>query len=197
MTLRLVLASTSPTRRAVLDAAGLVYEARSPNIDETPPLGLSPGEVARSLALQKARAVALPGEDAAILGADQVLDLDGASFGKPPSPGAAAEMLRRLSGREHFLRTGVALLLPARNHEESFVVSTRLRVRELSEAEITGYVETGEWRGCAGGYRVEGQGGCLFEEIDGDYFNVLGLPLPRVISGLRALGLGLFGAARG
>lgn len=192
MTLRLVLASTSPTRRGILDAAGLRYEARAPQVDEDFPAGTPPAHVAELLALRKARAAARPGEDAVIIGADQVLDLDGEPFGKPPDAAAAAAMLRRLSGREHALRTGVALVWPARRHEESFLVSTRLTVRPLSEAEITGYVATGEWHGCAGGYRVEGQGGCLFSEIEGDYFNVLGLPLPRLITALRLLGMELF-----
>jgi septum formation protein len=121
-----------------------------------------------------------------------VLDLDGEIFGKPADEAAARAVLRRMSGREHWLRTGVALRWEARGLEERFVESTRLRVRDLAPGEIEAYVATGEWRGCAGGYRLEGRGVLLFEAIEGDYFNILGLPLLRVLSCLRLWGLPLF-----
>jgi septum formation protein len=185
----LVLASTSPTRRSLLDAAGLIYEARAPDFEEIIPPHLSPEEAARALALGKARAARREGEDAIVIGADQVLDLGGAALGKPRDEADARAQLRRMSGRDHHLRTAVALLWPG--GEKTFVASTRLKVRPLSDAEISAYIATGEWRGCAGGYRLEGRGVLLFEEIDGDYFNVLGLPLLPLLAALRELGAAL------
>lgn len=186
---KIILASTSPTRRALLDATGLVYEARSPQFEEVAPEGLTPKEVARFLAQGKARA-AQQTKDEILIGADQVLDLDGRALGKHPNASSAKEGLRALSGREHALHTGVAIRWG--EQEESFVETTLMKARALSEEELDAYVATNEWQGCAGGYRIEGKGVCLFEEIQGDYFNILGLPVLRVLSVLRKLGVSLF-----
>ena len=188
---KIILASTSPTRRALLDAAGLRYEARDPRYEEHAPAELSPKEVALFLALEKARAASRGDPDELIIGADQVLDLDGQSVGKFYSEAEAKKGLRALSGRTHFLHTGVALLW--QDHPRQFAVSTRLTVRNLSDDELSAYVATNEWQGCAGGYRIEGQGVCLFEQIEGDYFNILGLPLIEIFSALRALGVSFWG----
>lgn len=184
---KIILASTSPTRRALLDAAGLRYEARDPRYEEHAPAGLSPKEVALFLALEKARAAYRNDPEELIIGADQVLDLEGRSVGKFYSEAEAKKGLRALSGRSHFLHTGVAILW--QNKPRQFAVSTKLAVRELSEGELDAYVATREWEGCAGGYRIEGQGVCLFEQIEGDYFNILGLPLLEILSALRQIGV--------
>jgi septum formation protein len=186
---KIILASTSPTRRALLDASGLCYQARDPHYQEQAPPGLSPREVALFLAIEKARAAELGDPDELIIGADQVLDLDGRSLGKFYSEAEAKKGLRALSGRSHFLHTGVAILW--QNNSQQFVASTKLVVRSLSEHELDAYIATQEWQGCAGGYRIEGRGVCLFEQIEGDYFNILGLPLLEVLSALRGLGISL------
>lgn len=190
----LVLASTSRARQALLRAAGLTYEVRaSPFQEEDISLsGREPKEAALLRAVGKAEAVLRPGADEIVLGADQVLDLAGEALGKPSDEEAARQMLQKLSGREHYLRTGVALLWRAQGREARYVESTRLKVRALHPEEIEAYLATREWEGCAGGYRVEGRGVCLFEEISGDYFNILGLPLLWVLSTLRVWGLPLF-----
>jgi septum formation protein len=185
---KIILASTSPTRRALLDATGLRYEVRDPHYEENAPKNLSPKEVALFLALGKARAASKNDPEEMIIGADQVLDLDGVSVGKFYSEEEAKKGLRALSGRSHFLHTGVAIL-SRENDLQHFAVSTKLSVRNLTEEEINSYVATNEWKGCAGGYRIEGQGVCLFEKIEGDYFNILGLPLVELLSALRSLGV--------
>lgn len=186
-----ILASTSPARRALLAAVGLPHGAEGPGVDEDVPPGLPPGEVARTLALRKATAVAARHPDAIVVGADQVLELDGRPFGKPADEGEALAGLRRLSGRAHSLVTGLAVLAPgaAPIVEEERTV---LHVRALTDDELHRYVSTGEWQGCAGGYRVEGRGLALFERIEGDYTNVLGLPMPRLLGHLRRLGVPIF-----
>ena len=185
---KLILASTSPTRRALLDAAGVVYQARAPQFEEVAPPGLSPSEVASFLAYGKAQAAQQPNADEIIIGADQVLDLDGVAIGKYPNAQEARRGLATLSGRAHWLHTGVAILwsgTPAAQREERFVVSTQLVMHSLSDAELDAYIATNEWEGCAGGYRIEGRGACLFAAIHGDYFNILGLPLLQVLSTVR------------
>lgn len=186
--MRVILASTSPARRALLSSVGLAHEALSPGVDEDVPPGTGPAETARVLAFRKAAAVAARHPDAIVIGADQVLDFEGRPFGKPADEADALAGLRRLSGRAHSLVTGLAVLAPGAPplvEEER----TILHVRALSDDEARRYVATGEWRGCAGGYRVEGRGLALFERIEGDWTNVLGLPMPRLLGHLRRLGV--------
>jgi septum formation protein len=185
---KIVLASTSPTRRALLATTGILFEARSPDYEEHFSPDLSPKEVALSLALGKAHAASRGAPDEIIIGADQVLDLDGRAIGKYSTLEEAKKGLRALSGRSHFLHTGVALVR-AKETLRHFAVTTRLQVRSLSDEEVDAYAETNEWQGCAGGYRIEGKGVCLFESIEGDYFNILGLPLVQLLSSLRECGV--------
>lgn len=186
----LVLASTSPARRALLERVGLRFEVAPPGVEERlAPTG-DPVDQARRLAFEKARAVAGRRPEATVIGADQVLVLDGRALGKPADEAEARALLRAMAGRTHALVTGVAVVDADaiwQGHEE-----TRLAVRALTAAEIDAYVATGEWRGCAGGYRVEGRGLALFERIDGDWTNVLGLPMPLLLGELRRRGVPLF-----
>lgn len=191
MTAPVILASTSPARRSLLASVGLAHEAESPGVDEEVPAGTPPAEMARALALRKAAAVAARHPDSIVIGADQVLDLDGKPFGKPADEAEALAGLHRLSGRSHDLVTGLALFAPgtAPLVEEE---RTTLHVRALVDDELRRYIDTGEWQGCAGGYRVEGRGLALFERIEGDWTNVLGLPMPRLLGHLRRLGVPIF-----
>ena len=194
--MRLVLASTSPARRALLDQTGLPYEAESPDVEERLDPSAPAAAQARALALAKARAVAARHPDAIVVGADQVLVADGLALGKPPDEAAALAQLRRLAGRTHALVTGLAIVAPGRppivEDEE-----TRITFRALDDSELAAYVATGEWRGCAGSYRLEGRGILLVERVEGDHTNVLGLPLPRLLGHLRALGVKLLAPPRG
>ncbi len=183
-----VLASTSPHRLALLRAAGILVEGAAPEADETSVTDPEPRARALGRALLKARSLVRPG--AAVIGADQVAHLDGEPFGRPRGPADHRARLRQLRGRTHLLTVGVAILPPdPRAAPITFTQDTPVRFRaDLSDAELDAYVATGEGAGCAGGYAAEGLGAQLIEHIDGDFANVIGLPVYRVIGALRALG---------
>lgn len=191
---KIVLASTSMARRALLDQLGLEYEAVSPDVPEPLERERDPYEQARSFAMAKARAVARLRSGSIVIGADQVLEFEGGAYGKVDRPEAALSILRRMAGRSHVLATAVCVIAPGGAEWCGLEVS-RLTMRTLSEAELAAYVATGEWEGCAGCYRLEGRGLSLFERIEGDHTNVLGLPVPLLLSHLRTLGVPLFGSA--
>lgn len=188
--LPLILASTSPYRRHLLEAAGIKARTAPPNVDERAVQMSDPLALATELALRKARAVAGAHPDALVLGADQVaydLENPAAHFGKPLDPEDHRRRLTSMLGRKHALVTGIALVGPGieiTDHETS-VIHFR---GDIGGEEIAAYVASGEGSGCAGGYTVEGRGIFLIERIEGDWFNVVGLPLPRVMSLLRKHG---------
>ena len=173
----LILASRSPQRRAILEQVGIAFEVLVVDVDELA-VG-DPVQVARANALAKASAAARLRPAATILGVDTVVALDGDIFGKPASEAAARATLKRLSGRTHEVVSGVALLDPA-NPQVAHEV-TSVTFRELEDEAITRYVETGEWSGRAGGYAIQGKGGLLVRRITGDYLNVVGLPVGKLL----------------
>jgi septum formation protein len=190
----LVLASASPARGALLRQAGVSFETIHPGVEERLDPARPARELARELAAAKARAAFALRPDAIVVGADQVVDLDGRALGKPATAEDAARQLAALAGREHTIVTAFTVLAPGVEiHDEEV---TRLAVRALTAEEIAAYVASGEWQGCAGGYRIEGLGVAIFERIDGDPTNVIGLPLPRLLGHLRALGVPLFAGGR-
>jgi len=138
-----------------------------------------PIEVARENARRKAQAGALARPGRTILGVDTLVALDGEIFGKPPSAEAARSTLKRLSGRTHEVVSGLALAKSA-NPQVAHEV-TRVTFRALDDALIEGYVRTGEWSGRAGGYAIQGRGGALVRRIMGDYLNVVGLPVGKLL----------------
>ena len=173
----LILASRSPQRRAILEQLKIAYDAVPVDVDE---IGAgSPVEIARTNALAKARAGALVRPGQTILGVDTVVALDGEIFGKPASEQDAAVTLRRLQGRTHEVVSGLALLGP--DNTQVVHEATEVTFRELDEATIARYVQTGEWRERAGGYAIQGQGGGLVRRIIGDYLNVVGLPVGAML----------------
>jgi septum formation protein len=189
--IQIILASTSEARQALLRQVGLAFEAVSPDVPEPLERLRDPAAQARRFARDKAAAVAQRFPGRIVVGADQVLSLDGEAWGKPADAEAAFDQLSRLSGRRHTLVTAIAIADGAGGFVED-AEETELTVRSLSEAELRAYVATGEWHGCAGSYRLEGRGLALFEAISGDPTNVLGLPMPRLLTHLRALGVPLF-----
>ena len=190
---RLILASSSPWRLAALRDAGIPCETVSPEVDEDTITNSDPVALAVARAVEKARSVAHRHPESLVVGADQVAHLDGEGFGKPTDRVDWMRRLRSLRGRTHQLSTGVAL---AEGQEiETFVVSTAVRFRaDISDDELRAYIAGGEGEGCAGGYQVERRGAWLIEAIDGDWWNVIGLPILPLISRLRARGWGLVGA---
>jgi len=169
----LVLASRSPRRRAILEQLGVEFRVEVPDVEE-----LSEGEP-RALVLENARRKARAVEDERVLGVDTAVVLDGRSFGKPRDAAEAERFLRELSGREHEVLSGMALRDSA--GERTDVAVTRVRFRELDEHTIEWYLSRGEWGDCAGGYAIQGKGAALVEQIEGDYWNVVGLPVPALL----------------
>jgi septum formation protein len=188
----LILASTSPWRLRILQGAGVPVSAIASHVDERAVSFADPAELVMELARRKAHAVAQRHPNRFVLGSDQVVfdPVHGIS-GKPADAGAHTRQLLRLRGREHELVTGFAIVSPQERGNGPLVrvVRTRMWMRaDLSDAEISAYVDTGEGAGCAGGYAAEGQGAFLFERIEGDWNNVLGLPLFEVLTCLRGMG---------
>jgi septum formation protein len=188
----LILASTSESRKQILDTLGLRYRIEVPEFDETFPPGVSPSDLAETLALGKARSVARRFEEALVLGADQILSLDGEILRKPENAVQAREQLARLNGKSHTLMTGIALLCEKSHALRVSHEVTRLTLRHLDAHELDAYIATGEWKGCVGSYRIEGQGMKLFTRIEGDVTNARGLPVVRLCTALRDLGVPLF-----
>lgn len=185
--MELVLASGSPFRRQMLAAAGIPCRGVEHGVDERSVVVGDPVLLARALAMAKAVDVAAREPEALVIGADQVVHLDGRRFDKPSSAAEQEEHLRALRGKTHTLVTGVALV--SSSGRSGFEVSTRVRFRgDVSDSEIAAYVATGEGRGSAGGYEIEARGVQLAEHIDGSWFNIVGLPLLPLITALREQG---------
>jgi septum formation protein len=172
----LILASGSPQRRAILEQLGVEFRVEVPDVEER--TGGDPREVVVENALRKVRAV----EGDLVLGVDTEVVLGDLPIvlGKPNDAKAAESSLALLSGRVHEVMSGIALRDEAKR-ERTDVAVTRVRFRELKEWEIAWYIRTGEWRDRAGGYAIQGKGAALVEEIEGDYLNVVGLPVAALL----------------
>lgn len=183
----LILASASPRRKSLLEQIRIPFQVDASDMKENHQGG-GPAENARALALQKAQKVAAGKPDYWTLGADTIVVLGENILGKPRDPEEARFMLRQLSGREHEVITGLALLAPDGRtaHHES--VSTRVKFKTLSQAEIEAYLATGEPFGKAGSYAIQGIGVFLVESIAGSYTNVVGLPLCALTRALVSCG---------
>jgi septum formation protein len=175
----LLLASTSPQRRAIVEQLGLPFEVAAPRYEEDDDSGLPPVELVRAHAAGKARSLVAEAGERPVLGVDTAVVIDGRVLGKPADAGAAAEILETLGGRAHVVVSGLCLLAPgweAVEHEE-----TRVTFRELTPRDVAEYVRSGEWQGRAGGYAIQGRGAALVERIEGDYLNVVGLPASLLV----------------
>jgi septum formation protein len=173
----LILASGSPRRSEILSAVGWPFEAFAADIDETPKAGEQAEEYVQRVAREKAEAVGSTRLFGLVLGADTVVVVDGDILGKPRDQEDARRMLRRLSGRTHEVLTGVALLRVESGRSVVRVAQTRVRFAPLSDEEIKRYVETGEPLDRAGSYAVQGRAAHFIESIEGEYWNVVGLPI--------------------
>lgn len=183
--MRLILASASPRRRALLEALGWSLEIRPADVDEHIPPGEAPQAAVERLAAHKAEAVA-PGQTLPVLAADTVVALDGAIFGKPTDAAEARSMLGQLSGRQHEVWSGWCAISP-QGRALRGAVCTRVWFRALQAAEIDAYVASKEPMDKAGAYAIQGLGGALVDRIEGSYPNVVGLPLAEVLQALAAL----------
>jgi septum formation protein len=173
----LILASRSPQRRAILEQLGVSFSIQIPDVEELE--DGPPEHVAIENARRKACAVAAQETDALVLGADTIVCQAGRIYGKPDGPEQAREMLKALSGRTHEVVGGVCLVQGGRVHTAG--ARTRVRFRTLSDHLIEWYVDTAEWADRAGSYAIQGRGAALVAEIEGDYLNVVGLPVATLL----------------
>ena len=174
--MELILASKSPRRHDIMRCMGLRFTEEVCTEPEFAASGLSSADTVMQLALQKARFALRLHPDACIIGADTIVDLDGEIIGKPISEEDAVCTLRRMQGRTHIVYTGLAVL--KRNYEDVRFVTTKVRFRQMSEKEIRWYVSTGEPLDKAGSYGAQGAGSLFVDSIEGNYYNVIGLPAP-------------------
>ena len=174
----LVLASASPQRRAILQRLGVAFEVRPTAVAELD--RGDPVEVAAENAMRKARAAQRPDTPEAVLGVDTLVTLAGELYGKPADERQARATLQALSGATHRVLSGVALLLPG-GEARTAVAATRVTFRALSEELLEWYVAAEEWRGRSGGYAIQGRGSVLARAIEGDFQNVVGLPLGALL----------------
>jgi septum formation protein len=184
---RFVLASQSPARLRTLRSAGIEPEVVVSGVDESTVTG-PPADVALTLAVRKAMAVAPAQPDSLVLGCDSVLDLDGEAHGKPADAAEAVARWQRMRGRSGVLHTGHCLVDTATGRQTAAVASTVVHFGDLSDEEISAYVGTGEPLRVAGAFTVDGLGGAFVESIEGDHHNVVGVSLPLLRGLLDELG---------
>ena len=186
----LLLASTSPQRRAILEQLGIPFELAMPDYEEHDAPDADVVELVRRHAAGKARLVGEP-DERPVLGVDTTVHLDGRVFGKPSDYEEAEEMLEALGGRTHEVVSGLCLRTPGWEVVEHEV--TRVSFRPLTARDLAAYVASREWEGRAGGYAIQGLGAALVERIEGDYLNVVGLPAALLVRLLSERFAGVYG----
>jgi septum formation protein len=170
----LLLASTSPQRRAILAQLGIPFDVVPPRYEEVDEPGADPTALVREHARGKARSVFEEAHGRPVLGVDTAVVLDGRVYGKPADAAEAEQMLEALAGRTHVVLSGLCLLTPGWEHVAHD--ETRVTFRPLTPRDLGVYVASDEWRERAGAYAIQGRGGALVERMEGDYLNVVGLP---------------------
>ncbi len=185
----LVLASASPRRKEILENTGLRFKVDVGAYQEEMRPGMSPRSLARFLSAQKARAVAARYRKAIIISADTFIVFRKRMLGKPKSRAEAKKMLRDLSGREHLVITGFTIFDTATKRQVSRSVESKVFFRRLTRREIDAYVDSGEPLDKAGAYAVQGLGATIVRRIEGDYFNVVGLPVCSLAEELKKFGV--------
>lgn len=185
----LILASSSPRRKELLENLHLTFEVSSSDVDESFDPGLTPEEIVKELAFRKANAVFKQYPESCVIGSDTVVVKDGNVLGKPGSSEEAFSMLKSLSGTAHSVYTGVSILAPGK--QIKFYEKTDVVFWELTDEEINSYIGTGEPFDKAGAYGIQGLGSMLVKSISGDYFSVVGLPVSRTVRELRKAGYSL------
>jgi septum formation protein len=187
----LLLASTSPQRRAILEQLRLPFDVVAPRYEERDEPGLLPVELVRRHAEGKAQSVADEAGNRPVLGVDTAVVLDGEVFGKPRNEADAERMIERLGGRTHEVVSGLCVVTPG--WTATLDETTRVTFRTLTPRDLARYVGSGEWAGRAGGYAVQGLGAGLVERIEGDYLNVVGLPAAALVRLLAERFAGTYG----
>ena len=188
----LILGSTSRYRKELLSRLQIPFETAAPDVDETPHSNESPKDLARRLALAKARAVALKNPEAIVIGSDQVADLEGAPLGKPGNHTNATLQLQRMRGKTVIFQTALSVVCIATGYQRTDLAEVKVKFRDLSDAEIESYLRAEEPYDCAGSAKSEGLGIALLDSIENDDPTALiGLPLIRTCQMLREAGMKL------
>jgi septum formation protein len=187
----ILLASSSPQRRAILEQLGIPFDVVAPSYEEHDPPDADAVELVRAHAAGKARSVAGEAEERPVLGVDTAVRLDGRLFGKPTGPEEAEEMLDALGGRTHEVVSGLCLVTPGWEVVEHEV--TTVSFRELTPRDLAAYISSGEWQGRAGGYAIQSLGAALVTRLEGDYLNVVGLPAALLVRLLSERFAGVYG----
>ena len=183
--MKTILASASPRRKELMTLAGIPFEARPVDADETSLCCTPPEGAVMMLATRKAQLAAEHFPDDLIIGADTIVAVGKHIYGKPDTSEEAFEMLSALSGKTHQVFTGVCIYTKS-GHRNAFCTRTDVTFFPLSEEEIRAYIATGEPMDKAGAYGIQGKGALLVEKIDGDYYNVVGLPISRLVRELKS-----------
>ena len=187
----LLLASTSPQRRAILHQLGIPFDAVAPRYEEHDPPEADAEQLVCEHAVGKARSVADQAGDRPVLGVDTTVVLGGRLYAKAQNAGEAERMLEELSGRTHAVVSGLCLKTPA--WEVVSAIATRVTFRKLTPRDLATYVASGEWEGRAGAYAIQGRGGALVRRVEGDYLNVVGLPASLLVQLLADRFPGVYG----
>jgi septum formation protein len=193
--MRLVLASSSPRRKELLEMIQLPFEILVSAVDESFDSHLSPKEIVQQLAFQKAKAVLAKAKDACVIGADTVVVYEGTILGKPKDENEAFHMLKMLSGATHEVWTGVAIC--TEKEQITFAEQTKVTFWDLTDEEIAAYIATKEPLDKAGAYGIQQFGSLFVRKIEGDYFSVVGLPLAKTVRELKKFGFHPFGEKKG
>jgi septum formation protein len=175
----LLLASTSPQRRAILEQLGIPFEVAAPEYVEDDPPDADPVELVREHAVGKARSAAHLAAGRPVLGVDTAVSLGGKLYGKPEDAADAERMLEELAGRTHVVVSGLCLVTPGWELVEH--AETSVTFRPLTPRELAVHMTHGEWEGRAGAYAIQGKGAALVERLEGDYLNVVGLPAALLV----------------
>lgn len=186
---KLILASQSPWRKIILEKLGIPFEVVVSEYEEDMSLKMPPRELVVHLARGKAEDVSKKYPDAIVLGADTFIVHGAELLGKPGTPERAKEMLMSLKGKWHDIMTGFVIINRQTGESVEEVVTTRVHIRDADESEIDAYVQTGEPLNVAGGYAIQGRAGAVVDKIEGDYWNIVGLPMSAVVVALKKMGV--------
>jgi septum formation protein len=192
---KIILASASPRRKELLEKIGLKFEVDASDCEKEIDLTPEPDELVRRISMTKAESVAARHENAIIIAADTIGVIGKKILGKPQTANEASKMLQEISGKSHLVITGFTILDTGTNKIFTGTVSTTVHVKKLTQKEIAAYVKTGEPLDKAGAYAIQGLGAVIIEKIEGDYYNVMGLPLQALTEALKEFGISVLGDA--
>jgi len=187
----IILASASPRRKELLEKIGLKFEVEPSNYEENVSSKLRPYELAKALSFEKAKAVASHHQNALVIAADTFIVFKGKILGKPQTEAEAKKILETINGKTHSVITGLTIIDTETNKALSRLVETKVYIRKLTPGEIDAYVRSKEPLDKAGAYAIQGLGAVIVEKIEGDYFNVVGLPLRALAESLKEFGVNI------